>query len=154
MAQIRGDRSTQDLLAWEPKEPEKRFDDDQIKAHSLAARIARSISTALEESAFDRATIAERMSVYLNAEVTVNMLNAYTSQAREDHNISALRFIALVYATQDWRLLQILSDPFPVSVVDNRYIDVIRMAQIREKKEQLEKQEKALKMKNKAEGLI
>jgi len=154
MVKTRGDHQTADLLAWTPKEPEKRFDEDAIKAHSMAAKIARAISAALNDSPMDRPEIADRMGHYLGSDISVNVLNAYASQAREDHNISALRFMALVYATQDWRLLQVLSDPFPVSVVDNRYVDVIRMAQIREKREQMEREEKALKQKAKSEGLI
>jgi hypothetical protein len=154
MAKVRGDTTTFDLLAWQPKEPEKRFDEDQIKAHSLSAKVARAISVSLEECQYERAEVAARMGQYLGGEVSLNMLNGYASQAREDHNISAVRFMALVYATQDWRLLQVLSDPFPVSIVDNRYIDVIRMAQIREKREAMEKEEKALKLKARNEGLL
>ncbi len=154
MARTQGDNKTQDLLAWQPPEPVSKFDDDQIRAHSMHARIAKAISTALEECSFDREQIAERMGGYLDEKITINILNAYASQAREDHNISAVRFMALVHATQDWRLLQVLSDPFPVSIVDDRYIDVIQMAQIREKREQMEKQEKALLQRAKSEGLL
>lgn len=154
MARVRGDNKTLSLLEWEPKEPEKRFEEDKIKSHSLSGTLSKAISLALDDCTFSREDVAQRMTDFMGSEVSVNMLNGYASQAREDHNISAVRLMALTYATQDWRLLQVLADPFPVAIVDARYLDVIRLAQLREKREEFEKEEKALQRKTKNEGLL
>ena len=44
------------------------------------------------------------MTDFLGVEVNANALNAYASQAREDHRISLTRAIALMVATGDTRL--------------------------------------------------
>ena len=154
MAIVRGDNATGDLLSWEPPEPRQSFSEDQVRAVSLSARFAKAISLALKESPLPRAEIAERMSDYLGVQVSEAMLNAYASEARTDHNISIHRFAALVHATQDWRLLSTLVDMFPVAVIDRKYLDVIRLAQLGEKKRELEAAESQLRRAAKSEGLI
>lgn len=154
MAIIRGDNATGDLLSWEPPRPRQSFAEEQIRAVSLSARFAKAISLALKECPLDRAEIAARMSDYLGVNVSEAMLNAYASEARTDHNISLHRFAALVHATGDWRLLSTLVDLFPVAIVDRKYLDVIHLAQISEKKRELEAAENQLRRAAKSEGLI
>lgn len=66
------------------------------------AKLAQAMSRALDEareSGRDRHEVASRMSEILGQDVSKNMVDAYTSQARETHTISAVRFKAFVRAT-------------------------------------------------------
>lgn len=102
---------TFDLLAWlEAQQPAveiQRYDERRVRAVTMRGRIARAVSETLRDCGVARAEIAERMSQWLGEEVSINMLNAYASEAREDHTIPFLRLLALVDATGDERLLQI-----------------------------------------------
>lgn len=101
MAKDRRDRATSDLFEHArlfpvetPRELEKAID--------FNARIAQAMSRACREAAehgIDRDDIARRMTAILGVEVTLHMVNAYTSQARETHTISLVRFVAFARAT-------------------------------------------------------
>ncbi len=71
-------------------------------AFDFNATLAQAMSRALKEAAehgIDRVEVARRMSVSLGVDVSKGMIDAYTSQARDTHNISAVRFKAFVRAT-------------------------------------------------------
>src|SRR5262245_43104679 len=61
--------------------------------------IAASVARALRDDSRTRDDIARAMSELLGEEVTRFMLDAYASEARDNHNISAGRFLALIAAT-------------------------------------------------------
>jgi hypothetical protein len=61
--------------------------------------IAKSVAKALRGDDRSRVEIAGAMSELLDEEVTRFMLDAYASEAREEHNISASRFLALIAVT-------------------------------------------------------
>jgi len=66
------------------------------------ATLAQAMSRALDEArehGRDRYEVARRMSETLGQDVSKGMIDAYTSQARETHTISAVRFKAFVRAT-------------------------------------------------------
>lgn len=83
----------------------RRFDPERVRAASAAGHIARAVSEALKDCGFDREAVAREMSAYLGEEVSKAMLDAYASQAREEHNIPAHRLVALAVITGDARLL-------------------------------------------------
>ena len=64
----------------------------------ISSAMARAIEEARERG-LDRFDIARRMSDVLGTEVTKGMIDAYTSQARETHTISLVRFVAFARAT-------------------------------------------------------
>jgi len=74
-----------------PREP--------VPAMDFNVRIAQAIARALKESPLSRAQIAANMSEMLGEDVSVHMLNAYSSPAREEHRISLVRFKALARVT-------------------------------------------------------
>ncbi len=135
----RHDARTGDLLAWEPQQLVTRFDDHRVRTSTLRARIARAVSETLTDSERTRQDIAENMSIWLGEEVTKNMLDAYASEARSDHTIPFLRLLALVHVTGDLRLMQLGSDLFEHSVIDNRYLTWVEVGQLADKKDELEK---------------
>jgi hypothetical protein len=136
----RRDKRTLDLFDWQPPVTTERFREDQVRAASISARICRSVAVALKECEPPREEIAARMSEFLGEDVSKAMLDAYCSQAREDHNISAVRLFALAHATKDFRLLSIGPDLFGRSVVEDRYLPAMEEAMLAEKIEQLAKQ--------------
>jgi hypothetical protein len=54
------------------------------------------------------------------------MLDAFASQAKSDHVISALRLVALVAVTADPRALNMLLEPAGMVVVPAKYEPLIR----------------------------
>jgi hypothetical protein len=139
MVKVRGDDRTLDLLDWEPPMIVRRYDEERVRTASLRSRIARAVSETLKEAAGSREEIAEAMSAWLGEEVSVNMLNAYASEAREDHSIPYLRLLALMHATGDVRLLQMGAEMFNHVVADNRYLDWIKVGMDADRREQAAK---------------
>jgi len=146
-----------DLLDWQPAEPVTRFDETLVRASSIAGRVCRGVSVALKEAAargLSREHIAQAMSDYLDESVSKNMLDAYASQAREEHIINVVRFIALVHATGDRRLLEMIAQMFGWSVIEERYLPLIELAQVREKEDELKRHSEALRRRARAGGLV
>lgn len=146
------DPYTKDLLSWQPPEPVKKFEPDQVRAASLDSRICKAIVVALRDCGLNRDTIANIMSDYLGERVSIAMLNAYASPARSTHTISIVRFVALVHATQDRRLLDLLAEIFGWSVVDERYADAIKEVELAEKAEEIGRQLQLTRMKRRSGG--
>jgi len=78
---------------------------DRIECLDFASRLARDMSLALRQCPYDRHEVAARMAQALGqAEFSKAMLDAYTSEAKETHQISLLRFKAFVRATAQYWL--------------------------------------------------
>ena len=135
----RRDDRTLDLLSWEPPTVVPAVPDEMVRAASLRGRVARAVSLVLRECELPRDAVAERMSEFLGPgeAVTPAMLNAYASQAREEHTISAIRLVALAHATNDMRALQVLIDPLGQAVIPARYVPAIEAEIKAEKAEEL-----------------
>jgi len=136
------DRWTQDLLTWEP--PAVRFEEPLVRAHTLNAKFARAISLALKECPLSREEVAERMSDWLGEAVSRNMLDAYASEARENHQINLPRLAALVHATEDWRLLGLLPEMFGFAVMPREYEEIIELWRLEEAEKEIERRKAAL----------
>lgn len=84
------------------------------RALDFNRRLANAMAEAIRQCGKCRESIAEAMTRILGYEdgaVTVSMLNAYTSAARETHTISLVRFIAFVRATGcTWLWDEVLRD--------------------------------------------
>lgn len=73
------------------------------------AELRQALSRALKDCPESRYEVAAKMSELLGDEVSKNMLDAYTAESREGHQISVLRFIALIAATNAYELLDIVA---------------------------------------------
>ncbi|MCA3359173.1 MAG: DNA transposition protein [Roseomonas sp.] len=133
-----------DLLDWQPPEAVKRFPEEQVRAATFAARVSRAVAVALADADAEREAIAARMSSFLGERVSPAMLDAYASQAREDHRISVPRLMALLHATRDRRLLELLAEPMGWAVIDRRHLPLIEVAAIREHEDELRKRREYL----------
>ncbi len=135
MVKSRHDIETLDLLSWEPTTPQPiaRFEDHRIRASSLRQKISLAVSETMKEADIDREAIAADMSAWLGEEVGKNILDAYASQAREEHTIPMLRVIALIHATGDIRILQMIAEMFGHSVIEDKYLPWIEVGHLAEK---------------------
>ncbi len=151
-------RPTQlDLLDWTPPVSVARFEDRKVRAVSLYARLCRAMAASLHDAALKgkkRPAIAACMSAYLGEAVSVNMLDAYVSEARTDHTISLPRFVALIHATGDQRLLQLLAELFGWAVVPGSMVHLIEAAAIREQEDVLKRRRQELVSRAKREGAL
>ena len=137
MVKQRGDQATLDLLRdFHPPEVAERFEEAAlVKASHLSQRISRCVSRTLTDSGLGRDEIAGRMSDYLTDTVSKHMLDAYASEARDDHNISLERAAAMVHATGDPRLFGDLLGRLGYAVIPERYLAAVEEAMWAEREE-------------------
>ena len=147
MVKQRGDQATLDLLRdFRPPEIAERFEEAAlVKASHLSQRISRCVSRTLTDSGLGRDEIAGRMSDYLTETVSKHMLDAYASEARDDHNISLERAAAMVHATGDPRLFGDLLGRLGYAVIPERYLAAVEDAMITEQIETLKKRQPQLR---------
>lgn len=144
-----------DLLNdWTPPAATVRFDETRVRAAGLNAQISRVVAAALADAKPSREKIAKAMSEFLGESVTLNMLNAYASQAREGHAITLPRFMALVHATGDRRLLEWMAEPMRWAVIEDRYLPLIELAAVQERQRKLENAAKALRREAHGRGAL
>lgn len=137
-------RAQPDLLEWQPPATVTRYPEEQVRAVTFAARLSRAVAATLREADVTRAKLAERMSSYLGERVSPAMLDAYASEAREEHRISVPRLMALLHATRDRRLLELLAEPMGWAVIERRHLPMIEVAAIRDHEEELRRRREHL----------
>jgi hypothetical protein len=143
-----------DLLDWVPPEPVVRFDERTVRAATVAGKLCRGISQALKDCGRSRADVAKAVTEFLGEDMSTNMLNAYASEARDDHVINVVRFIGLIHATGDRRLLELIADMFGWIVMERKYLPLIELASLREKEDEISRQRDMLRRQAKNEGLL
>ena len=131
----RRDKRTADLLNWEVPQIQVGFLEEEIRAANIASKVAKAVSLALKGKS--RPKIAEEMSVYLGEEITKPMLDAYSSEARNGHNINLIRLAALVHVTKDMRLLSVIPELFGYAVIPAKHLHLIEIALLAEKQEEI-----------------
>lgn len=133
------DGRTLDLFGWESPRLVARFEEKSVSTASLRARIARAVAATLKDIELSRETIADRMTQWLGEKVPKNMLDAWASEAREEHTIPYLKLLALIHVTGDVRLLQLGAEMFGHSVVEDRWLPWVEVGQLADRKEDIDK---------------
>lgn len=133
----RRDPRTPDLFDWEPPVVAPEAPETKVRSATRRGRVAKTISLVLKECGMSREEVARRMSDVLGEEVSLNMLQAYASEAREEHRISLERAFALSEATRDPRVLQIGAKLTGYVLVPERYLAAIEDAMLDDKIEEL-----------------
>ncbi|UXN07543.1 hypothetical protein [Bartonella sp. HY761] len=124
----RRDTMTYDLFRdYQPEDVAAKIAPEFTKGGTLNVKIARVVAHACEQSGKSREAIASEMSAFLDQKVTLNMLDAYASPARETHKITVERFIALLEVTQCYGLLAFLCQFAGYVAVPERYGDIIEI---------------------------
>lgn len=139
------DEKTLSLFDYKPPEvPVVRYDaPEEVRGSGLRSSFLRAMRLAEEESGKSRESIAAEMAEYLGEDVSKGVLDQYMSEARETYTINVIRFLAYVHATQDFRPLSLLTEPFGLAVIDARYLGAVEEAMCGEEIEKLEKRKKA-----------
>ncbi|MDN7351794.1 hypothetical protein [Acetobacter senegalensis] len=133
------------LLDWEPPVIVTGYDPMLVRGNTFEFRLCRGISVSLEECGKSRPEVADIMSDIMGRPISVNMLNAYASGQREDHQISVPRFNALISATGDRRLVEFLAEGHGWTVIERRYLPMIELAAVAERKKELTRMEMGLR---------
>jgi hypothetical protein len=134
----RRDDATLELLTWEPPTLVPSFPAGALKAPTFRDRLALAVSLTLSESEIPRKEIAKRMAESMGEDMSIDMLNAYSSQARKEHTISANRLAALCAATGDMRAMQLLVDSMDSAIVPKKYVSAIEDAMLTDKLQELD----------------
>ncbi|MBW6399527.1 DNA transposition protein [Roseomonas sp. HJA6] len=143
-----------DLLDWQPPTPVVAFEPAQVRAASLAASVARAVAATLRDSPLPREEVGARMSAYLGERVSKHMLDAYASEQRTDHPIPVTRLVALMHATGDRRLLQLIAEPLGWAVIERRHLPMIELAAVQEQRDELARRADALRRAARAGGAM
>jgi hypothetical protein len=67
------------------------------------------------------------------------------AKAREDHNISAVRLVALAHATGDMRLLDLLCKPLGYAAIERRLLPLLELADTHEQIEALRRRQDGIR---------
>lgn len=153
MTRHRRDMRTPDLFDWRPSEPlVASYPVAEVRAASLRSRLARAVSVTLRDATMDRDAIAAAMSAWLGEECSRHMLDAYASEAREEHTISYLRLLALVHVTGDVRPLQLGAELSGHVVVDGKVLPWVEVGQLAELRRRLDREYAAARRAARAGG--
>lgn len=140
----RRDLITADLFRdYRPEPVVERFAPEEVHAWSMSARLSKAIGLTIDESGMDRDQVAAAMTEVLKQSVSKGMLDAYCSQAREGHSISAVRLAALIEVTGDARALNVLLEGAGLIVIPQKYEALLRREKARELRERAEREEQA-----------
>ncbi len=143
-----------DLLDWTPPQPIAAFEPASVRAVTLSARVSQAVAQVLRDAGMERERVAAEMGRYLGQPVSPAMLDAYASEARAQHNISAVRLAALIWATGDRRPLQMLAETGGWAVIERRYLPVIELAALGEHEDALQRRRRELRAMARLEGAL
>ena len=147
----------QDLLSWEPPVPIERFDRERVRAATVTGKVKRAIAETLRQQTdggWNREAITVAMADYLGEPVAKSALDAWASEAREGQLPSIVRFMALLHATLDQRLLQVIAEQFGWAVVDKKWLSLIELASLREHKDAVDRRAALLRATARAAGAL
>lgn len=134
------DRLTLDLFRdYAPEPVVARFNDDEVRAFTLAGRLSKAVGLTLDEAAPSRAEVAKAIGAYLDDELSKSMLDKYAASGSE-HSISAIRLAALVAVTGDARALNTLLAEIGLIAVPKKYEALLRRERARELAERAERE--------------
>lgn len=154
MAAQRPDPNQPDLLTWRAPAPVQQHVPHRVRAATLAGRIKRAIAETLRETEIDRDQVAAAMGDYLGEPVAKASLDAWASGAREDRLPSLTRFCALLAATADERLLQVLAAECGWAVVDRKWLPMIELASVQDHENRIVRRRKTLQAECRRSGAL
>lgn len=100
--------------------------------------LAAAVGRALKEDDRSRDEIAGALSALLDEPVTRMMLDAYASEARDNHNISAARFFALIAATERHDLLDAAVRKIGAALLVGEEIHAAHLGHLRAKRRRID----------------
>lgn len=85
----------------------------EVRPGSIAGldqELRQALSRSLKAQSLSRYEVAAKMSEMLGDDISKNMLDAYTAESRETHQISVVRLVAMILATKDYDLLAMIAE--------------------------------------------
>lgn len=110
-----------------------------------SAMVAASVGRMLRESRLDRPEIAKQMTAILAEPVSKAMLDAYASEAREGHNISASRWWALVAVTDRFDIADSIAKRAGARILSGDEIKAAELGHLQAEKDAIEARIKELR---------
>lgn len=110
----------------------------------LERRVAASVARALKEDARSREEIAGAVSSMLGEPVTKMMLDAYASEARDNHNVSAGRFMAVIAVTHRYDLFDALVREIGAALLVGEELHLARAGDLRSQIARAQRELKAI----------
>jgi hypothetical protein len=110
----------------------------------LDRAVAAAVSRILKADPRSRFEVAGAVSAALGDDVSKAMLDAYSAEARESHNISLSRFLALIAETQRFDVLDGLCQRIGCKVVVGEEILTVELGHIATQMERLRQRRKLL----------
>lgn len=132
----------------------KAFAPEKVRAASLAASLSKAVAAAMKECGKPRDQIARDVSAYLGEAVSADVLDKYASEAAESHIINVVRFIGLISATQDRRLLELIAAHFGWAVIERKYLPAIDYAALLEQRAELDRATESVRRALKTSGVL
>lgn len=109
--------------------------------------VAGLVSRILREDDRSHEEVAAAMASMLGERVSPQMLRAYAAEAKETHNISAARFVALVMATRRADALDALAQRVGCRVLEGEEYQLARLGHVQAEIARLKKVERDIKAK-------
>jgi len=110
----------------------------------LGKMVASAVARVLHEDDRDRYDIAGRMSALLDETVSKEMLDGYAAEAREGHNISFHRMLALIAATDRHDVLDAMMRKIGAAVLVGEEIHTAQLGHIDRKIAALQAEKKRI----------
>lgn len=117
----------------------------QADLAGLDRTIAGFVAVALKGDLRSRHEIAGAMSALLDETVSKTMLDAYASEARDLHNISAARLLAVIAVTERFDLLNLLCRRIGCAVLVGDEINTARLGHLKAQRMLLDQEIKELR---------
>lgn len=111
----------------------------------LETKVASAVATILKRDPRSRHEVAGQVSMLLDDTVTKLMLDAYAAPARDGHNISVARFLALIVATQQHDALRGVLREIGCSVMVGEEILLAEIGHLTSKRKLIDERLKALR---------
>lgn len=111
----------------------------QIDIERYRGKIKRAMARAIRECPYDRQTVAARMAQYLGLPaISKAMLDAYTAESRNSHDVTLIRFAAFVHATGCLWLWDEVASIQGVTVLIGDEARLAEIARLRQERRQIE----------------
>jgi hypothetical protein len=107
--------------------------------------VASAVSQVLKEDPRSRFEIAGGMSALLNDDVSKPMLDAYSAEAKDTHNVSLARFLALISETQRYDVLDQLCQKIGCHVVVGQEMLTVELGHIESQMQRLQERKQLLR---------
>lgn len=111
----------------------------------LDRQVSSAVSRMMKDDERDRFDLAAAMSRLLDADVSKSMLDKYSSETSEEHNISAGRFMALVAATGRYDVLEALLRKIGCALVVGEEVLTVELGHVQAQIERLQERQRHLK---------